>query len=486
MCVVASPTLTHADVGLRLADAGVHALIEKPLTSDPQSGRLLAKAFEERGLIGAVGHIERYNPAVSALQARLAQGDLGSVFQITTRRQGPFPQRIRDVGVVMDLATHDIDLTQWVTGCRYLTVTAFTAHPSGRTHEDLVTVNGRARRRHRHQPSGELAVFDERTGHHGDRRARLPDRQYALDRAVVLPQRLGHDFAHRGPRFHGASEGDQIRYAISKREALSAELEAFRDAILGKPADIVTLRQGVDTLKVADAILAASRNCTAVTLDTGEPSVPNQRGDPARGHPAGGEMTGEVTVVGLGKIGLPLAVQIAGKGFRVHGADRNPEVIRLVAQGSPPFPGEPGLAERLRAVVEAGMLIRHIRHGTGRGAKRCGHHRRAAGHRRGGQTGLLGGGRGHRRRGGRAASWHPGQLRDHAAGTHHAATARAGPGRGIRPEPGQRFHAVPQPGAGIQRDGLCGPAPVPEARRRDRRAQRQECGGVLQFRPGLR
>jgi len=68
-------------------------------------------------------------------------------------------------------------------------------------------------------------------------------------------------------------------------------------------------------------------------------------------------MTGEVTVVGLGKIGLPLAVQIAGKGFRVHGADRNPDVIHLVAQGSPPFPGEPGLAERLQAAVGAGTLV---------------------------------------------------------------------------------------------------------------------------------
>jgi UDP-N-acetyl-D-glucosamine dehydrogenase len=68
-------------------------------------------------------------------------------------------------------------------------------------------------------------------------------------------------------------------------------------------------------------------------------------------------MTGEVTVVGLGKIGLPLAVQIAGKGLRVHGADRNPDVTRLVAQGSPPFPGEPGLAERLRTAVAAGTLV---------------------------------------------------------------------------------------------------------------------------------
>jgi len=71
------------------------------------------------------------------------------------------------------------------------------------------------------------------------------------------------------PPFRGASEGDQIRYAISKREALSVELESFRDAILQKPADVVTLRQGVDTLGVADAILAASRDCAAVTLDAG-------------------------------------------------------------------------------------------------------------------------------------------------------------------------------------------------------------------------
>jgi UDP-N-acetyl-D-glucosamine dehydrogenase len=67
-------------------------------------------------------------------------------------------------------------------------------------------------------------------------------------------------------------------------------------------------------------------------------------------------VTGCVTVVGLGKIGLPLAVQIAGKGLRVRGADISPEVAGLVARGRVPFPGEPGLAERLRAVVTAGLL----------------------------------------------------------------------------------------------------------------------------------
>lgn len=67
-------------------------------------------------------------------------------------------------------------------------------------------------------------------------------------------------------------------------------------------------------------------------------------------------MSANVAVVGLGKIGLPLAVQIAGKGLRVRGADRNPAVAGMVASGHPPFPGEPGLAERLRDVTTAGLL----------------------------------------------------------------------------------------------------------------------------------
>jgi UDP-N-acetylglucosamine 3-dehydrogenase len=270
MCVVASPTLTHTDTGLRLADAGVHTLIEKPLASDPESGRLLAEAFEARDLVGCVGHIERYNPALSALRARLAQGELGSVFQISTRRQGPFPQRIRDVGVVMDLATHDIDLTQWVSGCRYLKVAAFTACPSGRPHEDLVAVSGLLR-------DGTI------TSHLVNWLSSMKERIITVtgERGCLLANTLTSElWFHRNgsvttdspasPPFHGASEGDLIRYAVAKREALSVELENFRDAILQKSADIVTLRQGVDTLEVAEAILAAGRDCTAVTLGSGD------------------------------------------------------------------------------------------------------------------------------------------------------------------------------------------------------------------------
>jgi len=273
ICVVAAPTLMHADIGLRLADAGVHTLIEKPLAPDPASARLLAKAFDDRRLVGCVGHIERYSPALRALRARLGQGELGPVFQIATRRQGPFPPRIRDVGVVMDLATHDIDVTQWVTGSRYRTVSAFTGRPNGGSHEDLVAVSGVLR-------DGTVA------SHLVNWLSSMKERVVTVtgERGCLVADTLATElWFHRngavtapGPPdqpFHGASEGDLIRYAVAKREPLANELENFRDAVLGKPADVVTMRQGVETIEVAAAVLAAARDCSAVRLAAGGPGL---------------------------------------------------------------------------------------------------------------------------------------------------------------------------------------------------------------------
>ena len=117
--VVAVPTIHHEEVALALARAGVHTLVEKPIAHCSRAGRRVADAFAERDLVGAVGYVERCNPALRALRERLDAGELGQVYQVLTRRQGPFPARISDVGVVKDLATHDIDLTAWVAGAPY-------------------------------------------------------------------------------------------------------------------------------------------------------------------------------------------------------------------------------------------------------------------------------------------------------------------------------------------------------------------------------
>lgn len=257
-CIVAVPTAYHEEVGLALADAGVHALIEKPLAGDAASAQRLAEAFRAASLVGAVGHIERYNPALQSVRQRLQMGELGDVYQIITRRQGPFPGRIADVGVVKDLATHDIDLTAWVARRHFASVSARTAHRSGREHEDLVAA---------------VCALDDGTvtNHLVNWLSPLKERVTVItgERGTFVADTLLADLTfhangsvptawHGIAQFRGVSEGDVTRYALAKPEPLRVEHETFRDAVCGKEADIVTMEQGVSTVLVAEAMLASA------------------------------------------------------------------------------------------------------------------------------------------------------------------------------------------------------------------------------------
>ncbi|GAB1511809.1 Gfo/Idh/MocA family protein [Actinophytocola sp. KF-1] len=256
--VVAVPTGMHEEVGLALAEAGVHTLIEKPIAHSVEAGERLVKAFADGGVVGAVGHIERYNPALQSLRARMANGDLGDIYQIATRRQGPFPARIADVGVVKDLATHDIDLTAWLAQSEYLTVSAQVALRSGRPHEDLVAATGRlANGTVTNHLVNWLSPMKERlTVVTGEKGAFVADTLTAdltfYANGVVTTE------WDSVANFRGVSEGDVTRFAIQKREPLRVEHEKFRDAILGRDLDIVTLQEGQNTLRTAEQLLASS------------------------------------------------------------------------------------------------------------------------------------------------------------------------------------------------------------------------------------
>lgn len=268
--VVACPTALHEEVGLRLADAGICALIEKPLADTVEGARRLVEAFESRGLVAGVGHIERCNPALLSLRARLEAGELGEVFQVVTRRQGPFPHRIADVGVVKDLATHDIDLTGWVTGQRYSSIAANTVHKSGRAHEDMVSVAGRlADGTVVNHLVNWLSPLKERfTSVTGERGSFIAD---TLTADLTFHSNAAVATEWEALRaFRGVSEGDMIRYAIPKREPLLVEHELFRDAVLGTSQDICTLRDGLRTVEVAAAVLESAMSGQTVTIETEE------------------------------------------------------------------------------------------------------------------------------------------------------------------------------------------------------------------------
>lgn len=264
--VVAVPTSLHEEVALTLADAGVHALVEKPLAPTAEAAERMARAFADRGLVGAVGHIERYNPALRSLRTRLADGELGDLYQVTTRRQGPFPARIADVGVVKDLATHDIDLTAWVAQAPYTSVAAHVAYKSGRVHEDLVAVAGMLEGGVvAHHLVNWLSPFKERTTVvTGERGAFVADTLTADLTFFANGTRETEWESLAG--FRGVSEGDVVRYALRKREPLLAEHEAFRDAVLGVSDDVVSMTDGQATVRVAEAVLESAASGASVAL----------------------------------------------------------------------------------------------------------------------------------------------------------------------------------------------------------------------------
>jgi len=257
-CVLSAPTAYHLELGLQLAEHRVHTLIEKPVATTGDEAKQLVEAFESKGLIGGVGHVERFNPAIQAMRQKISEGLLGEVFQVATRRQGPFPARISDVGVIKDLATHDIDLTMWTMQRRYESVSAHTTFRSGRKHEDMLVAIGKL--------EGGVIVnhlvnwlspFKERsTTVIGEYGALVAD---TLTSDLTFFENGTQADAWEGvSTFRGVSEGNVLRFALAKVEPLLAEHLAFQNAVLQHDASkIVSLKQGLQTVLVADELLSS-------------------------------------------------------------------------------------------------------------------------------------------------------------------------------------------------------------------------------------
>lgn len=266
VAVVAVPTAFHFEAAMRLAEAGVHALVEKPIAHSTEAGRQMVEAFTSRGLVGAVGHVERFNPALQELRRRLGSGDIGEVYQIATRRQSTFPDRISDVGVGKDLASHDIDLTSWVARSDYESIYAQTTFKSGREFEDMIALTGRlANGIIVNHLVNWLSPMKERvtvvTGDRGTYIADTATGDLTFHANGTIPFEWESVAA-----FRGVSEGDVTRFAFVKREPLRVEHEAFRDAVLGKPSDVVTMQQGLHTLAVVEGALESAGSGLPVTL----------------------------------------------------------------------------------------------------------------------------------------------------------------------------------------------------------------------------
>lgn len=256
-CVIAVPTNLHEQVAHELMDNDISCLIEKPVAHNLDSALRIQEQASAKRLHVAIGHIERFNSALQQAKTRINSGQIGSIYQITTRRQGPFPQRISDVGVVKDLATHDIDLTAWVVDSPYKTVSASAAFRSGRLFEDSICITGCLESNVivNHVVNW-LSPRKDRSvtimGEHGVLEVDTLSSELKFFENGNIPvsqSRLSH--------FQGVTQGNVYSYAFAKPEPLQVEHENFRDFLLGRDAKIVSLEDGIRTLLVAEAVIAS-------------------------------------------------------------------------------------------------------------------------------------------------------------------------------------------------------------------------------------
>ena len=111
---VCVPTTHHYDVVMKAIEYGKHVLVEKPIAFTEEEASEMIKAAKEKGVTLGTGHVERFNPAVQKAKELIENDVIGDLVSASAKRVGPFPPRIKDVGVAIDLAIHDLDVMYYL------------------------------------------------------------------------------------------------------------------------------------------------------------------------------------------------------------------------------------------------------------------------------------------------------------------------------------------------------------------------------------
>jgi UDP-N-acetylglucosamine 3-dehydrogenase len=259
---IVAPTSLHLPVTVAALHSGAHVLVEKPIAATRDEALEMMAAAESAGRMLTVGHIERFNPAIRELRRRLANGALGRIFQVKATRLGPFPARIRDVGVVVDLAPHDLDVMRYLVGDEPIRLYAETERRIHTEHEDLF--NGIIK-----FANGVIGVLDinwltptkRRTlTVTGERGMFLAD-YIAQDLVLFSNPEAAETWVNpgAGARITSVAEGEMTRFSIRRREPLVVELEEFARAVREGGPPPVTPRDAMIALQLARTMVESAQ-----------------------------------------------------------------------------------------------------------------------------------------------------------------------------------------------------------------------------------
>jgi UDP-N-acetylglucosamine 3-dehydrogenase len=264
---ICTPSEQHAAVTLDVIASGRHALVEKPIATTLEDGLRMAAAARRMGVKLMVGHVERFNPAVGKVAELIRAGRIGRVYRAHAARVGPLPDRIRDAGVAIDLATHDLDIMQLVLGRDITSVYADGARFRHPTQEDLLTCLLRF------GDDGPFGLLDVNWVTPEKRRELTIVGERGMLSASFLTQDVWLTECAEAPtawdelaRLRGDAEGAALRFALRRVEPLRAELEAFVACVRDDTPEPVSAYDGCRTLIAALAIRESAAHRRPVTL----------------------------------------------------------------------------------------------------------------------------------------------------------------------------------------------------------------------------
>lgn len=260
------PTRLHRQVALDAIAAGVHMLVEKPIAATVEEGEEMVALAAARGIKLMVGHIERFNPAILELKKRLDDEQLGRIFQIHVSRMGPFPPRVEDVGVVIDLATHDLNIIEYLTGSQVKSIFAETERRIHAQYEDLVSGVLRLR-------NGIIALLDI----NWLTPTKIRELAIVGERGMFLVNYLSQDLYfyennlasgnwERLVAIGGVREGQMIKHQVHRVEPLKAELQAFVNAVQNDTPPPIAGAEGIRAVMLAHKLIESGRDHRLIEL----------------------------------------------------------------------------------------------------------------------------------------------------------------------------------------------------------------------------
>ncbi len=263
---VCVPTKLHKRVAIDFIKNRIHILVEKPISATVEEAKEIIEESEKNNVKLMIGHIERFNPVIVELKKRVENNDLGKVFLVKSERFSPFPKRVVDVGVTIDLSVHDIDVMQHLLESKVKSVYSVNSQKIHSKHEDLMM---------------SIIKFSDNTSGITSCNWITPKivrelvliGEKGMFKADYLKQELSffkNEFVDKyidwERRNLNIIEGDAIEIKIEKKEPLRNELEAFISCIKKDEKPPVTGWDGLESLNVALKFLESARTNEVVDV----------------------------------------------------------------------------------------------------------------------------------------------------------------------------------------------------------------------------